>query len=125
MRKIDGAVHGDTSGLHGGRIDVVIVLDEIVLFQIQLQNGVLDGRKHEPDVLRVCRSYTQPTITLPVLLLLAWFAGQAVVKVVGLMCSRGGAEPLRSRRTKISIQCCTQKLHFKLTAPVHPAPGVE
>ena len=46
-----------------------------------------------------------------------------VVKVV--MCSRGGAEPLRSRRTKISIQCCTQKLHFKLTAPVYPAPGVE
>ena len=43
-----------------------------------------------------------------------------VVKVV--MCSRG-AEPLR--RTKISIQCCTQKLHFKLTAPVYPAPGVE
>ena len=38
----------------------------------------------------------------------------AVVKVV--MCSRGGAQPLRSRRTKISIQCCTQKLHFKLTA---------
>jgi len=47
----------------------------------------------------------------------------AVVKVV--MCSRGGAEPLRSRRTKISIQCCIQKLHFKLTAPVYPAPGVE
>jgi len=38
-----------------------------------------------------------------------------VVKVV--MCSRGGgAQPLRSRRTKISIQGCTQKLHFKLTA---------
>jgi len=37
----------------------------------------------------------------------------AVVKVV--MCSRG-AQPLRSRRKKISIQCCTQKLHFKLTA---------
>ena len=37
-----------------------------------------------------------------------------VVKVV--MCSRGGgAEPLRSRRTKISIQCCKQKLHFKLS----------
>ena len=35
---------------------------------------------------------------------------QLVVKVV--MCSRG-AEPLRSRRTKILIQCCTQKLHFK------------
>ena len=28
----------------------------------------------------------------------------------------GGAQPLRSRRTKISIQCCSQKLHFKLTA---------
>jgi len=39
---------------------------------------------------------------------------QAVVKVV--MCSGGGAQPLRSRRTKISIQCCTQKLHIKLTA---------
>ena len=38
----------------------------------------------------------------------------SVVKVV--MCSGGGAQPLRSRRTKISIQCCTQKLHFKLTA---------
>ena len=36
-----------------------------------------------------------------------------VVKVV--MCSRG-AQPMRSRRTEISIQCCTQKLHFKLTA---------
>ena len=49
-----------------------------------------------------------------------------VVKVV--MCSRGGgAEPLRSRRTKISIQRYTQKLHFKLTAPVglYPAPGAE
>jgi len=49
-------------------------------------------------------------------------APYTVVKVV--MCSRG-AEPLRSRRTKISTQCCTQKLHFKLTAPVYPAPGVE
>ena len=38
----------------------------------------------------------------------------AVVKVV--MCSRGGAQPLRSRRTKISNQCCTRQLHFKLTA---------
>ena len=49
-----------------------------------------------------------------------------VVKVV--MCSRGGGLSLcRSRRTKISIQCCTQKLHFTLTltAPVYPAPGVE
>jgi len=56
-----------------------------------------------------------------------------VVKVV--MCSRGVGclfynahcdfWPLRSRRTKVSIQCCTQKLHFKLTAPVYPAPGVE
>ena len=36
--------------------------------------------------------------------------------VIVVMCSRGGAQPLRSRRTKISIQCCTQKLHFKLTA---------
>jgi len=36
----------------------------------------------------------------------------SVVKVI--MCSRGGAQPLSSRRTKISIQCCTQKLHFKL-----------